>query len=84
MPKFSTAQSATAAVKRAMRENSISARTVRSQRTSDDRFLSCIFMPDNTSDATYSKLAAVLTQAGYRVKLHTDTDWVSASCEATT
>ena len=60
MPEFSTPQSATAAVKRAMRENSISARTVRTRRTSDDRFLSCIFMPDNTSDATYSKLAVVL------------------------
>lgn len=81
-PVFATPQSATAAVKRVMRENSIRSRTVRSIRTADDRYLSAIFMPDGTSDATYSKLAAALTQAGFKTKLHVDTGWVSASASA--
>lgn len=82
-PIYTNPQAATAAVKRALRENSISAETVRSSRTSDDRMLSCISMPQGTSDATYAKLAAVLASAGYRVRLHVQTSWVSASCDAT-
>jgi hypothetical protein len=81
-PTFSTPQSATAAVKRALRENNISTRTVRSSRTADDRYLSCIFMPQGTSDATYAKMAAVLTEAGYRVTAYTSTAWVAASSDA--
>lgn len=82
-PIHATPQAATVAVKRALRENSISAETVRTSRTADDRMLSCILMPQGTSDATYAKLAAVLTGAGYRVRLHVQTSWVAASCDAT-
>jgi len=83
MPTFSTPQSATAAVKRVLRDENITMKAVRSSRTSDDRFLSSIFMPEGTSDATYAKAAAVLTEAGYQVKVYASTSWVSASADAT-
>lgn len=82
MPEFSTPQSATAAVKRALRENSITTKTVRSSRTANDKFLSCIFMPQGTSDATYAKMAAVLAEAGWKVTAYTSQAWVSAVAEA--
>jgi len=82
-PIYSTPQAATVAVKRALRENNVTTKTVRTSRTADDRMLSCIFMPQGTSDATYSKMAAVLTSAGYHVRLHVETSWVAASCDAT-
>jgi hypothetical protein len=81
-PSFSTPQSATTAVKRTLRENSISTKAVRSSRTADDRYLSCIFMPQGTSDATYAKIAAVLTEAGFKVTAYTSASWVSASSDA--
>lgn len=82
MPTFSTPQSATAAVKRALRENNITTKTVRTSRTANDKFLSCIFMPDTTSDATYAKIAVVLTEAGWKVTAYTSQAWVSASADA--
>lgn len=82
MPTFSTPQSATAAVKRALRENSITTKMVRTSRTANDKFWSCIFMPETTSDATYAKIAAVLTEAGWQVTAYTSQAWVSASAEA--
>lgn len=80
--KFSTPQAATAAVKRALREKGITCESVRSRRTADARFISCVFMPTSTSDATYAKMAAVLTDAGFRVRLHVDTSWAAASAVA--
>jgi len=83
MPTFATAQSATVAVKRVLRENNISTQSVRSSRTANDKYLSHIFMSEGTSDATYAKIATVLIEAGYKVTAYTSQAWVSAVADAT-
>jgi hypothetical protein len=79
---FATPQAATAAIKRELRKNRIVPKTMRSRRTANGRFLSCIFMPDGTSDATYAKAAAVLTGAGFKVSVHQSTAWIAATSNA--
>lgn len=77
---FDSVQQATVQTKKLCREENISVARVNSSYLPSGKAMQTIItMPDDTSDATYAKLVAVLNEAGYTsIRVHSDVDFVSA------